>query len=139
MSHPLPLQLVLISIRLVPVTAAKLDTVVLQPVQVLPLLVECRYSILQVPVPPLPNVGEVRVSVCPAHTVATAGERVAVGAAGSATTVQDNSLTLEIQPLVLSQFLLDCISTVPEAVVVMLGMLVDHADHVLPPLVETRI
>ncbi len=39
------------------------------------------------PVPPLPDEGDVSVSVSPAHTVATLGEVVAVGAAGSPTTV----------------------------------------------------
>ena len=42
---------------------------------------------LQVPVPPPLSVTPVNVNVCPAHTVATLGDFVAVGAAGSATTV----------------------------------------------------
>ena len=55
---------------------------------------------LQVPVPPLPKVGEVSVSVSPAQTVVVNGDIVVVGGEGSATTVKVAVLlvTLE-QPL----------------------------------------
>jgi hypothetical protein len=47
------------------------------------------YSKLQVPVPPPLSTGLIRVKTPPAHTVVVAGDCVAVGATGSATTVQE--------------------------------------------------
>src|SRR5947207_2984676 len=71
------------------------------------------YSILQVPVPPPLSVTPVSVRVVPAQTVASVGDLVAVGAEGSATTVQLYVLTEEIsQPLPL-QFFLTSIVLVP--------------------------
>ena len=55
-SQSRPSQLRRLSIRFVPVTAAKLGTVVDQLVQVEPPSVDWRYSSSQVPVPPLPAV-----------------------------------------------------------------------------------
>ena len=60
--------------------------VVLHADQVTPLLVEKRYSTLQVPEPPVPSATLVKVSVDPLHTFPCAGEAVAVGTAGSGTT-----------------------------------------------------
>ncbi len=76
-----------LSIRLVPVTAAKLGIVVLHPLQETPLSVEYRYSSVIVPVPPLAPL-TVAVRVLPAHTVASAGDLVKSLATGSSTTIQ---------------------------------------------------
>ena len=76
-----------LSIRLVPVTAAKLGIVVLHPLQEVPLSVEYRYSSVIVPVPPLAPL-TVAVRVVPAHTVASAGDLVKSLATGSSTTIQ---------------------------------------------------
>ena len=54
------------------------------------------YSMLQVPVPPPLSVTDVKVKDCPAQTVATFGDFVAVGAEGSATTVQEYVVTEEV-------------------------------------------
>ena len=87
-SQPEPLQFLRTSIRFVaPDTAAKLGSVVDQVVQLAPPSVLERYSMLQVPVPPPLSVTPVNVNVWPAHTPATFGDLVAVGAEGSATTV----------------------------------------------------
>src|SRR5690349_17920044 len=83
---------------LVPTTAAKLGNVVDQADQLPPLLVLNLYSILQLNPPPL-SVTPVKVRVWPAQTVASTGDLVAVGAAGSATTVTVGVPDrLEVQP-----------------------------------------
>lgn len=88
MSQPLPLQFLLILMRLVPTTAVKLGTEVDTVDQVLPLFVENWYSKEHVPVPPEPN-GFISVIVAPAHTTVASGDFVAVGVAGSALTVHE--------------------------------------------------
>ena len=51
------------------------------------------YSMLQVPVPPPLSVTPVNDSICPEQTFAVFGEGVAVGADGSATTIQEKVVT----------------------------------------------
>lgn len=84
--QPVPVEVRLDSMILVPATAAKLGTVVDQLLQLVPLLVEYRYSSAIVPVPPDPAETET-VSICPAQTVTSVGFFVSPGATGCATTV----------------------------------------------------
>ena len=77
--QPVPVDVLLDSIVLVPVTAAKLGTVVLHDVKPEPSLY--LYSSVDVPVPPVPAV-TVTVNICPAHTVALLGLFVIPGADG---------------------------------------------------------
>ncbi len=97
--QPVPVLLRLLSIRLVPVTAGKDGRATPHALHEPPLSVEYLYSSVFVPVPPLPGVVTVIVSVAPAHTVASAGLFDITGATGSATTVQDTWLTFEVQPV----------------------------------------
>jgi hypothetical protein len=64
------------------------------------------YSILQVPVPPPLSVTPVSVKVLPTHTVVAAGDCVAVGANGSATTVQVYVVIGETHPRPVQLFLI---------------------------------
>ena len=68
---------------------------------------------LQVPVPPPLSVTPASDNVCPAHTVATLGDLVAVGAAGSATTVHEYVFTDDISQPEPLQFLRITIVLVP--------------------------
>ena len=97
--QPLPVAVLLLSIKLVPTTATKLGTEALQALQIPPLLVEKRYSSAVVPVPPVPAV-ILTVNVVPGHTVATFGFLVNPGATGWATTVTATAvLAAELIPL----------------------------------------
>ena len=96
--QPEPSQLRRLSTRFVPVTAAKLGKPGPQELQLLPLSVECLYSSVHEPVPPLPAVVTVIVRVVPSHTAAVFGLLAMTGAMGSATTVQDTWFTFEAQP-----------------------------------------
>ena len=86
-SQLVPVAVLLPWMIFVPVTALNEGTVCDQPDQSEPLLVLYLYSSVTVPVPPLPDVTET-VSVCPEHTLASAGFFVSPGAEGSATTVR---------------------------------------------------
>ena len=88
-SQSRPSQLRRLSIRFVPVTAAKLGMVVDQELQVEPLSVEKRYSSLHVPVPPVPAMVTIMVKTSSSHTSATFGSFSITGAVGSSTTIQE--------------------------------------------------
>jgi hypothetical protein len=85
--QPEPEAVLLLSIRLVPVTAAKLGTEEDHALHVELLSVEYLYSSAVVPEPPLPAV-MLTVRVCPEQTEAATGLLVIAGATGWATTVQ---------------------------------------------------
>jgi hypothetical protein len=96
--QPEPDAVLRLSIKLVPVTAAKLGTEDDHALQLEPLFVEYLYSSAVVPAPPLPAV-MLTVSVCPEQTDAAAGLFVMAGATGCAVTVQ-LSMTVDevVQP-----------------------------------------
>ena len=131
--HPVPVAVLLLSIVFVPVTAANDGTVVDHALHVVPPLVLYLYSSAIVPVPPLPAV-IVTVSVCPAQTIASTGDLVRPGATGSATTVHDTELLGDVvQPVPVAVLLLSIVFVPVTAAND--GTVVDHALHVVPPLV----
>ena len=95
--QPGPDAVLLLSIRLVPVTAAKLRTEDDHALQVELLSVEYLYSSAVVPAPPLPAV-MLTVSVSPEHTEAAAGLLVMAGATGWEATGQ---VTIVVGPVAL--------------------------------------
>lgn len=87
-----------LSTRFVPVTAAKFGTDADHALQFDPLSVEYRYSSAVVPLPPDPA-DIITVKIWPEHTFAIFGLLVIIGAIGSATTVQLKTTGVElVQP-----------------------------------------
>ena len=132
--QPVPDAVLLLSIRLVPVTAAKLGTDEDHALQFEPLSVEYLYSSAVVPAPPLPAV-MVTVRVWPEQTVASAGLLVMAGAIGCATTVQLTWLDDEVVHPVPVAVLRLSIRLVP-ATEVKLGTELDQELQLIPLFVE---
>jgi hypothetical protein len=98
--HPEPVEVLLDSIVLVPVTAVKLGIVVLQAVKPEP--ISKRYSSCEETAPPVPAVVTVMVTVCPAHTSIAFGLFAITGPAGTVLTITITvpEVTAEQTPLV---------------------------------------
>jgi len=98
--HPEPVEVLLDSIVLVPVTAVKFGIVVLHNDQLEPLLVEKRYSSCEDTAPPVPAVVTEMVNVVPAQTSKSFGFFAITGPTGTALTVQLAVLYADVvQPL----------------------------------------
>jgi hypothetical protein len=132
--QPVPVAVRRLSIRFVPVIAAKFGTLVPHPLHVLPLSVEFLYWSVIVPVPPLPAV-VFAVNVAPSHTAATFGFFVNPGATGSATTFQLMLFDADVLQFAIVAARRLSIRFVP-VTAAKFGTLVPHPLHVLQLSVE---
>lgn len=134
--HPAPVAVRRLLIVLVPVTAAKLGTVVDQLLQLAPPSVVYWYSSAVAPAPPVPAT-KLTLSIWPLHTVATAGIAVITGANGWADTTQLTWLEIDTpQPEPSAVRRLSTIFVPITAA--KFGTVVDQILQVDPPSVEER-